>query len=796
MIDNNALKDLNIRLGTTATLVNEFQPQRQYFGVEFGNTPPAPPHLSVLKLPAAIHGTLYATHNNSIFTARTFFQAGSVQPARENNYGLAITAPLWTKAFLTLDGSQQKIRGSVNGNVLIPLPSERTLLATDPAARAILQRFLDAYPDVAPNRTDIDPRALNTNSRQSVNAGRASFRLDQQLGSRDRLIARHALTGQTIDAFQFVAGQNPDTTIKTHQSRLTWQRTWSPNLAGTFTVGFDRARSMLVSEPNAVGPQVQIGTAWTVLGPASNIPLDRIQNRFRYAATVNHRRANHNYTAGGELVRLRFNGREASSNRGNWYFRNDFGRDAITNFRLGVPNRFSTGIGELDRGFRNWEQAWYAGDVWKVASHLTLNYGVRWQPVLGPTEVNRLTETPYNCDCNNLAPLFGFAYKLPRQWGVLRGAYGLHYGELYAATFQQLRWNLPNFQKIEVQGPDFLSPLGNAEIGPNGRSTLFVVPPGLRTPYSHQYNFSWEGALRDGWRLQVGYVGSRTHKLLLMNHLNRAVQPSALPISTNTVTQRRPDARYFEVRNVGNSSRAYYDAARVTLVLPERRGLTVDASYWFSKAIDAGAAYTNTAAGDDALQGYSQSQNLLQADLKGPSAFDQSHAALFRARYALPARRLWGKWVASSIVLAKSGMPFTIISGSDGPGFGNVDGTNGDRPDVVDPSILGRTIGNPDNSTAMLPRSAFRYIPIGQTRGNIGTSTFRRAGIFNWNASLSRGWTFARERELTFRAETVNLTNTPQFAAPNVDLSSPSFGKITNTLNEGRTFAFTLQLKF
>ena len=42
LIDNNALKDLNIRLGTTATIVREFQAQRQYFGVEFGNTPTSP----------------------------------------------------------------------------------------------------------------------------------------------------------------------------------------------------------------------------------------------------------------------------------------------------------------------------------------------------------------------------------------------------------------------------------------------------------------------------------------------------------------------------------------------------------------------------------------------------------------------------------------------------------------------------------------------------------------------------------------------------------------------------------
>src|SRR5205809_5414700 len=41
LIDNNALKELNIRLGTNATIVQEFLPDRNYFGVEFGNPPAA-----------------------------------------------------------------------------------------------------------------------------------------------------------------------------------------------------------------------------------------------------------------------------------------------------------------------------------------------------------------------------------------------------------------------------------------------------------------------------------------------------------------------------------------------------------------------------------------------------------------------------------------------------------------------------------------------------------------------------------------------------------------------------------
>src|SRR4051794_30157939 len=49
LIDNNALKYLNIRLGTNATVVTEFRPDRKYFGTEFGATPAGAIHLSAPK---------------------------------------------------------------------------------------------------------------------------------------------------------------------------------------------------------------------------------------------------------------------------------------------------------------------------------------------------------------------------------------------------------------------------------------------------------------------------------------------------------------------------------------------------------------------------------------------------------------------------------------------------------------------------------------------------------------------------------------------------------------------------
>ena len=183
------------------------------------------------------------------------------------------------------------------------------------------------------------------------------------------------------------------------------------------------------------------------------------------------------------------------------------------------------------------------------------------------------------------------------------------------------------------------------------------------------------------------------------------------------------------------------------------------------------------------------------------SLFDQPHALLVRANWRTPAIRgigggLLGSWQVSAVALAKAGTPFDVVSGSDGEGFGNVDGTAEDRPDVIEPSVLGRSVDHPDISSAQLPRAAFRFIEPGAAAGNLGRNASRKDGVFNVNAALSKEGKPSGNLAILLRAEALNLFNHPQFAAPRFDLTSPNFGHITNTLNDGRAFRSTLQLTF
>ena len=175
-----------------------------------------------------------------------------------------------------------------------------------------------------------------------------------------------------------------------------------------------------------------------------------------------------------------------------------------------------------------------------------------------------------------------------------------------------------------------------------------------------------------------------------------------------------------------------------------------------------------------------------------------------RTTYELPAvvdswgwaGRLLKGWSVSAVVLAKTGTPFGVSAGSDAPGCGNVDGSRADRPHVVDSSVLGRRIGDPDTSRRLLPASAFAFIQPEELWGSLGRNTFRKGGIANVNAMLARSFNVGGERQLTLRAESINLLNTAQFAEPGQYLANEDFGHITNTLNDGRAFRFLVRLEF
>ncbi len=801
-IDTNAIKEANVRLGTTPTATLEFAPDVQYYAAEHGR----PASESLALKPAAaqsgFHGEGFWWHQNSVMNARTFFQAGPVKPSRRNIWGGRATGAFGKSLALTAIYGQSDIRGMVNGNVLVPLADERTPRTTDPAARALIASWLKAYPAELPNRPDFDIRALNTNAPQRIDAIAGTLRADAALPQGSKLIASHTIDRSRTLAFQLVAGQNPDTTIHSQRSRLAWIKTFSASTEMQAAGSFNRIRSLLVSPPGAAGPRVRFGYQIEELGPDSMFPVDRATNTYRGGLAFSHISGRRQLFWGGDYTRFQLNGIESGNLRGYYQFANNFGRIAIENFLLGAPSSYEIALGDLSRGYRNYAINGYFGARWQISSILQIQSGVLWFLDSRPVEVHGKERIPYDTDGNNFSPRISLAWRPGREW-LIRAAYTTSFSPILPVTYQQIRNNPPLVSYVMVADPDLVNPLGDVDWSdPNPRHTPTWLSPDFATPYSHQYSLSLEHPAPAGSALRLQYAGSRSIKLPNTFILNRAEPVPGIPLTTATVNLRRPDPRYFETRTVVNGGMAWFDAARIAWALPPTRGASIQASYVFSKALDQGPDFSATAANRDILTQRSQWQYESFKDRKGLSNFDSTHALVVSSSFDLPSVGPAGSWLnaatrawqIASVNLWKKGTPFTLYMGSDAPGYGNVDGGPSDRPHIADPSILGGTASHPNTAPLLIRRDRFATLVPGESRGSLGRNTFRKARIWNWNAAVTRQFRLPNDWTAQLRAESYNLSNTPQFDEPQRNLTSPSFGKITNTLNDGRVFQIGLRL--
>ena len=199
----------------------------------------------------------------------------------------------------------------------------------------------------------------------------------------------------------------------------------------------------------------------------------------------------------------------------------------------------------------------------------------------------------------------------------------ISYGEVYHVTYSRIRMNPPRVIRAFVPRPNLADPLGGRkfeDFPPGARTTLFDFSPDLVEPYSHQYSLSWEFALSRTMNLQLGYVGSRTHKVFQAWFLNRADRPEHIEDALiRNINERRADQRFNDIVRLHNASRAYYDAGRVAFVMRNWRGVTIDTAYWWSKSIDLGTDYANTMSASDARRAVSQTEQNIHADVKSLS---------------------------------------------------------------------------------------------------------------------------------------------------------------------------------
>jgi hypothetical protein len=845
-IDLNDLRNLiTFFRGPNPTYTPEFLAEDNYFGAEYGA-----PLLSFQPLrPRTLlrdwHSAVSATHQNSALNARSFFNVGPLLPSRITSYDLAAGGPLISpKVSLLLDFGQIFNSGMVNGNLQAPLASERTPLASDPQTRAIISDLLKAYPAELPNLPSVSLRQLNTNAPRSIVSADGLARLDLKPNGKTSVAGLYSVSQYSEDPFQLVLGQNPQTDLRSQAAYTDLTQVFSPRTVGQFGFHFDRVRASLLptrqfnnllaplgfpTVPDilfAGGSSSQAELA--AIGPGIQFPRLRVENRFKMFSNISRTIGRHTLKFGWSTTRSQVNDLQSNTSRGALKFGPNFGRTTVENFLMGTPDLFTITIGNLYRGFRNWEHAVYLEDEFRISPTFSLNMGVRFEVETPPTEVNRLTDPKMPWQ-HGIGPRFGFAWNPGQGRLTVRSGYGISFGSIFPVTYQTTRFNPPSVQVLEINTPSLADALALAEAAPSmkpipgAQQALYQLSPDLVLPYTHMYNFALEWALPSQTLVRLAYMGSRTFHLLTQGTYNRPVVVPGIPTTSATINRRRPDQSHGAIYIVESNSIDYYDAAQASIEKRLTHGLTFRAAYTFSKDIDIGGDFTETASGVEVppeTGGSTCERCSHVADQKGLALFDTPHVLTISYVYRLPffggsngwpAAALKG-WQISGTTLFQSGVAYHFHTGSDSPGFGNVDGDSQDRPNILNPSLLGKSLDHPDTVTALLGAGTCRppgadglpYLhcqyfdtnisPGG--RGNLGMNTFRKDGTANWNAAVGRSFRLPGERSLDFRTQFVNFFNTPQFDKPGVQLAVATFGKITNTVNKGRQVQFTLKLNF
>ena len=129
------------------------------------------------------------------------------------------------------------------------------------------------------------------------------------------------------------------------------------------------------------------------------------------------------------------------------------------------------------------------------------------------------------------------------------------------------------------------------------------------------------------------------------------------------------------------------------------------------------------------------------------------------------ASKLAGGWQVNGLLAAYSGTPFSVsASGNSLNAPGNTQRANQVKPTVA---ILGGT--GPGQS--YFDPLAFSSVTTA-TFGTAGFNSIRGPGTMNFDAGLFRNFRPIERMNIQFRAEAMNVTNTPHFANPASNVSN------------------------
>ena len=361
----------------------------------------------------------------------------------------------------------------------------------------------------------------------------------------------------------------------------------------------------------------------------------------------------------------------------------------------------------------------------------------------------------------------------------------------------------------------FPAAAGNLGFGPPGSNGNLGCAPGDNV---NATNYTATQAMYDMYSC---YVGNETTGLFVadLDCLPACAQLAGQPAGGQPLNFYDSQwSSLYAWRSVGNSA---YNGLQVSLRKQMSSGLTFDFNYTYSKSIDVGS----NAERINEFEGGGFASQIINAwspnQLRAVSDFDNTHQINANWVYDLPVGRgkqfggnmgtamnaIVGGWQFAGLWRWSSGFPFTVEPGL---GFWSTDWQlssaailSGPKPKTgqfVVPPTPGQT---PEPDVFQDPSSASQSFRLALAGESGQRNNLRGPGAFDIDASLAKTWTIREGKDLTFRWEAFNVTNTArfdvgqmQFQGNNSLATAGAFGVFLNTLNKPRLMEFALRFTF
>jgi hypothetical protein len=433
---------------------------------------------------------------------------------------------------------------------------------------------------------------------------------------------------------------------------------------------------------------------------------------------------------------------------------------------------------------------------------------------------------------NNFSPRFGFAYDVFGDGKTsIRGGAGVFYDTRVTGIINNRVVDLtpfsPQVGPFNPPGP-FSDPYCQKGINCTGApiKNPFPIsfPPPSNLPFPtpiqvisygagsknlapalYQWNLGVEHQFAGGFLVRAAYVGSHA------SHIKESIMLNPAPVGsgggqpdgtkqTKIDTRRRlnapflsqfPGGLYGPVWINGQDINSSYNGLQLSLERRLSRGLTVLATYTYSKSIDdlpVGGGVSEIGADSPSALPW-DNPNRHRFD-RGPSDFDRTHRFVASYVWQLPVlsdaprpvRQVFGNWTLSGLVTAQSGGAVTPVSGKAIGSDLSETGIGQDRAVIQGPAY-GQGLCASGKVSApcvdFLNNTSFAQPALG-TFGNAGKGSLRGPGFYGWDMGFFKNFIVTERWKVQFRAEFFNIFNRVNLSDPTNSLNNAKFGTITS----------------